>query len=46
MVPGLSDVVDIEFSQVFAGALRTDGTVWIWNHETPSKLFDNVRREP
>ena len=43
MVPGLSDVVDIDFSTAFAGALRSDGTVWVWNGQAPVKIFDNVK---
>ncbi len=46
MVPGLSGVVDIDFSLAFAGALRSDGSVWVWNREAPVKLFDGVRLAP
>jgi alpha-tubulin suppressor-like RCC1 family protein len=46
MVPGLSEVVDIDFSDAFAGALRSDGTVWVWNDKAPMKIFDDVRLVP
>lgn len=45
-VPGLTDVLDIDFSTAFAGALRADGTVWVWNGQTPVKIFDGVKLAP
>jgi alpha-tubulin suppressor-like RCC1 family protein len=46
MVPGLSDVLDIDFSTAYAGALRSDGTVWVWNGQAPVKIFDDIKLMP
>jgi hypothetical protein len=44
MVPGLKDIVAIDFGFNLAVALSSDGTVWAWDRSSPPhKIFEKVK---